>query len=113
VWQNFEIILNLVEREAQDRCVDNDPYLWERDNMKTTVEIPDSLFRDAKAAAAGRGVSLKTWLTEALQEKLHTPRHDRRTGWPVPPPKLARGEAHRIQSAIDAEFSRIDPEDWK
>ena len=75
--------------------------------MKTTVEIPDDLFREAKAAAAGRGLSLKTFLTEALKEKLAGPRR-RITEWPVPPPEVVEGEMRIIQSTIDAEFSRID-----
>ncbi len=79
--------------------------------MKTTVEIPDRLFREAKTAAASRGLSLKTFLTEALQEKLAGFR-SRRTGWPVPPPRVAKGEMQRIQSTIDGEFSRIDAEEW-
>ena len=78
--------------------------------MKTTVEIPDDLVRKAKTVAARRGLSLKTFLTEALKEKLSGPRR-RQTDWPVPPPKLANGEMRRIQSAIDEEFSRIDAED--
>ena len=38
--------------------------------MKTTLEIPDSLFREAKSKAAERGQTLKQLVTEALQEKL-------------------------------------------
>ena len=38
--------------------------------MKTTVEIPDSIFRGAKAKAAERGQALRKYVTEALQEKL-------------------------------------------
>ena len=81
--------------------------------MKTTVEIPDNLFREVKTAAARRGLSLKTFLTEALKEKLSRPRRSRQEEWPVPPPKLAEGEMRRVQSAIDHEFSRIDAEEWK
>jgi len=39
--------------------------------MKTTVEIPDVLFRKAKAAAAERGVPLKDLFTQAVREHLH------------------------------------------
>ena len=38
--------------------------------MKTTLEIPDLLFRKAKSTAAERGQTLKQLVTEALQEKL-------------------------------------------
>ena len=81
--------------------------------MKTTVEIPDRLFREAKTVAASRGLSLKTFLTEALQEKLSQPPRRQTADWPVPPPKLRRGEIRRIQSTIDKEFSRVDLEEWK
>jgi hypothetical protein len=49
---------------------------------------------------------------EALREKLAGPRR-RSAEWPVTPPRLPEGEMRRIQSTIDAEFSRIEAEDWK
>ena len=89
------------------------PILRECCGVKTTVEIPDSLFREAKTAAASRGLSLKMFLTEALKEKLSGPRRRQPADWPVPPPKLAKVDMPRIQSAIEEEFSRIDAEEWK
>ena len=38
--------------------------------MKTTLEIPDPLFRKAKSTAAERGQTLREFVSEALQEKL-------------------------------------------
>lgn len=38
--------------------------------MKTTLEIPDAVFRKAKSAAAERGVALRVFVTEAVEEKL-------------------------------------------
>ena len=38
--------------------------------MKTTLEIPDAIFRRAKSAAAGRGIPLREFVTEAVREKL-------------------------------------------
>ncbi len=54
--------------------IDRHPYLRLPPVTKTTVEIPDDLFRESKTAAAGRGLSFKTFLTEALKEKLAGPR---------------------------------------
>lgn len=34
--------------------------------MRTTIELPDDLLREAKAASALRGISLKAYITEAL-----------------------------------------------
>ena len=38
--------------------------------MKTTIEIPDPLFRKVKSKAAERDQTLKEFFTEALQDKL-------------------------------------------
>lgn len=45
--------------------------------MKTTVDLPDPLFRRAKATAAERGVSLKSFITRAVEQSLAAPR----AGW--------------------------------
>jgi hypothetical protein len=82
--------------------------------MKTTLEVPDAVFRKAKAKAAERGQSLKDFVTEALQEKLS----GRRTGATTHGPAWMRGcgklraltkETSRIQSRIDREFEVVDP----
>ena len=41
--------------------------------MKTTLEMPDKLFRRAKATAAQRGQSLKQLVTVALERELARP----------------------------------------
>ena len=38
--------------------------------MKTTLEIPDPIFRRAKSVAAQRGIPLRAFVTEAVTEKL-------------------------------------------
>jgi phosphoribosyl-dephospho-CoA transferase len=38
--------------------------------MKTTIEMPDDLFRRAKATAALQGLSLKEWLTKVLSREV-------------------------------------------
>lgn len=84
--------------------------------MKTTLELPDPIFRKAKATAAERGQSLKDFVTEALRDKL-----DRNAAmqaaaeprWMQGFGKLKRlhKETVRIQSVVDAEFEVIEPED--
>jgi len=44
--------------------------------MKTTIDLPDPLFRRAKATAAYRGVSLKTLITKAVENSLNTEQKD-------------------------------------
>jgi hypothetical protein len=38
--------------------------------VKTTLEIPDFLLRRAKSVAAERGIPLRQFIAEAVQEKL-------------------------------------------
>ncbi len=84
--------------------------------MKTTLEIPDPLFRKAKSKAAERGQTLKQLVTEALQEKLAVNTGKIRPGepeWMKGFGKLRRlrEETARIQARIDERFEAIEPED--
>jgi hypothetical protein len=83
--------------------------------MKTTLEIPDALFRKAKARAAERGQSLKGFVTEALQEKLaargKTVRSEPEWMSGFGTLRRLRRETARVQARIDEEFSVVEPED--
>jgi hypothetical protein len=80
--------------------------------MKTTLELPDALFRRAKSAAAQRGIPFRELVTEALTEKL-TARSTQDRPWMRSFGKLRtlRKESARIDELIRKEFGRIEPED--
>ncbi|MDQ2948616.1 MAG: hypothetical protein M3Y27_22215 [Acidobacteriota bacterium] len=80
--------------------------------MKTTLEIPDTLFRRAKSAAAEQGVPLRELVTEALREKLGD-RAGEGKPWLKTFGKLRslRKETARINRIIEGEFGRIELED--
>jgi hypothetical protein len=83
-------------------------------SVKTTLEIPDALFREMKAAAALRGIKLRDFVTDAISGHLaRMKRADSR--WSLrlpPPPKVAKSEIRRIHQLIQRESERIDAEDW-
>jgi hypothetical protein len=84
--------------------------------MKTTLELPDPIFRKVKATAAERGQSLKDFVTEALRDKLALGTARPQAGepaWMEGFGKLKRlhKETVRVQSVIDDEFETIEPED--
>jgi hypothetical protein len=84
--------------------------------VKTTLEIPDPLFRKAKARAAERGQSLKDLVTEALEARLAmgTEADDPKDPkWMAGFGKLhrLRDETARIQGLIDEAFEAIETED--
>ncbi|MGA3226647.1 MAG: hypothetical protein ABSC65_22975 [Acidobacteriaceae bacterium] len=83
--------------------------------MKTTLEIPDPIFRRAKSVAAQRGIPLRAFVTEAVTEKLEASSRGEEKPWV----RLAGGLKHlhketvRINRIIKSEFARIEPEDWE
>ena len=83
--------------------------------MKTTLEIPDHIFRRAKSAAAERGIPLREFVTEAVKDKLATnakagekPRIKH-----MGKLKHLRRETERINHLIEEDFEKIDVEMWR
>lgn len=83
--------------------------------MKTTIEIPDRLFRLAKASAAERGQTMKQLLTEALEEKLATITNPSEPEWMRGFGKLRHlsKDTERIQARIEEVFEVVEAEDRK
>jgi hypothetical protein len=81
--------------------------------VKTTLEIPDPIFRKAKVKAAQRGIPLRQFVTEAVEEKLAATSGAAEKPWM----KFAGGLRHlhnetvRINKLIAEEFEQIEPED--
>jgi hypothetical protein len=80
--------------------------------VKTTLEIPDRLLRQAKAAAARQGIPLRELVTEAIADKLERkPAHARPWLQSFGQLSALRKETARINKIIDREFGQIEPED--
>jgi len=82
--------------------------------MKTTLEIPDALFRRAKSAAAEKGIPFRELVSEALAEKLRAPgRKDK--PWLKSFGKLRglRKETASISRTIEQEFGKVELRDWQ
>lgn len=87
--------------------------------MRTSIEIPDLIFREAKSMAAKQGRTLKDLINEALVEKLAVTA----PASPAKPwmalfgsagkdPELA-AELRRIDMLVNEEFGQIDEEEWR
>jgi hypothetical protein len=83
--------------------------------VKTTLEIPDTVFRRAKSKAAERGIPLRQFVTEAVEEKLQTSSRNGEKPWMKHLGKLKdlHKETERINKIIAGEFEQIDPEMWR
>lgn len=82
-------------------------------NVKTTLEIPDAVFRKAKAKAAEQGIPLRQFVTEAVEEKLKSTSEDKPWMQVVGGLRHLKKENARIDRIIEEEFGQIEPEDWK
>ncbi len=58
--------------------------------MRTTIDLPDQLFREVKAVAARRGASLKTFIRAAVEEEVR--KTERKAGRMVKFPLLSSHE---------------------
>lgn len=86
--------------------------------MKTTIELPDNTFRQAKLLAASRGMTLKRFFTDALEEKLRRcvragPAREQQPPWMAGFGALAdlSNENRRVLGLIEEEFETLAPED--
>ena len=83
-------------------------------SVRTTIDIPDDLYRELKITAAKRGKTFREVAIERMRgQVVEEPGAE---PWYM---KAFGGLAHlhednlRVQAFIDEEFSKIDPEDWK
>jgi hypothetical protein len=83
--------------------------------MKTTLEIPDDLFRQSKATAAMRGESLKEFFTEAIQAHLErqAPGASSQRGWRSVFGKAKPEQVAPVDALIEEEFGQVNPDDWR
>jgi hypothetical protein len=82
--------------------------------MKTTLEIPDTIFRRAKSKAAEQGIPLRQFVTEAVKDKLKMPPAAGQKPWMKHIGKLKdlRKESQRVNQAIEEAFEEVDTEMW-
>lgn len=84
--------------------------------MKTTIELPDALFRSAKAHAAQEGLSLKIFFEKAVTSQLRRkPETTAAPAWRRSFGKLKdiKAATREVQKVVDREFSRIEADTWK
>jgi len=83
--------------------------------VKTTIELPDSLLREAKAAAAREGKSLKDVFTAALRDHLGPPGHTPRgkEAWRSVFGKAKPRDVKAVDDAVSEDLERTVLETWR
>lgn len=83
--------------------------------MKTTLELPDTLFKRAKALATQRGQTMTAFVRSALESKISS---DELSAEEKPWMQFAgactdTAESRKIMETIDASCGKIELEEWK
>jgi hypothetical protein len=83
--------------------------------MKTTLDLPDRLYRQIKARAALRGQTVKSFFLDAIRDKLtaENAAKSKAAGWQAVFGKANSKDVTEVQRLIDEEFSRVNAEDWE
>ena len=81
--------------------------------VKTTLEIPHFLFRRAKSVAAERGIPLRQFVTEAVQDKLKLSSQAKPWMKHLGKLKHAPNERKQIEKWIEEAFERVDWKVWE
>lgn len=89
--------------------------MGEYEIVKTTLEIPDSVFRRAKSAAAERGIPLREFVTQAVRDRIAAESRRSERPWVKQMGKLKRlrKETSRINRSIEEDSEKIDAEMWR
>lgn len=82
--------------------------------MKTTIDLPDELFRKAKATAALRGESLKQLISTALKLELsRVAAMNEDSGWQQCFGAATSQQVAEVDRIVDQELAQIDEEQWQ
>ncbi len=83
--------------------------------VKTTLEIPDSVLRRAKAVAARRGQTMQAFVTSAVEAKLSSDaRAEKEKPWMAFAGAFEseKEKSSSVLAAIEEACERVDTEDW-
>ena len=82
--------------------------------MKTTLEIPDKLFREAKATAAHRGETLKELVNAALEAHLAESRpRSGRSGWRSVFGLADAKQVAQVDRIVARDLENVDRSEWE
>jgi len=83
--------------------------------MKTTLEIPDAVYRRSKSVAALRGESLKDFVNDAIRahlERVEGSSDGVQSGWRRVFGKASAEIVAEVDRTVEEEFESVDPAEW-
>lgn len=82
--------------------------------MKTTLDLPDEMLKEAKATAAMRGESLRDFISEAIESRLSRDSRSSRGGeWRTVFGLASPDEVASVDRVVARDLEGIDPAEWQ
>lgn len=75
--------------------------------MRTTIEVPDGMFREMKALAARQGRSMKQFVLRAIQKEVGKARQGRRKRFSVKLPLVRSRRPGALRSMTNAQIEDL------
>jgi hypothetical protein len=75
--------------------------------MRTTIEIPDMMFREMKSLAARSGMSLRSFVVRAIEKEVARTRRAAKRRYQVRLPLLKSKHPRKIKSMTNAEIEDL------
>jgi hypothetical protein len=82
-------------------------------SVKTTLDLPDDVLRNAKATAAVRGESLRDFVASALQARLRYDSSARRSGWRGVFGLARAAEVAAVDRIISRDLETVELAEWQ
>jgi hypothetical protein len=79
--------------------------------MRTTIDLPDDLYRALKARAGLNGVKLRQLIQRLIEQGLRSPDGESATGKHRPPPVIIPPSGVPIPAVSRAELARMEEEE--
>ena len=79
--------------------------------MRTTIDLPESLYRTLKARAGLSGITLRQLVQQLIEQGLRSPRAALGEGRHVPPPVIVPPRGVRTPALSREEIRRIEEEE--
>lgn len=82
-------------------------YLWHVAAMRTTVELPDEVFREMKSLAARQGRSMKEFVLKAIEKELSRLRRPARVRYSARLPLVRSKHPGALRSMTNAQIDDL------
>jgi plasmid stability protein len=79
--------------------------------MRTTIDLPDDLYRTLKVRAGMSGLSLKQLVQQLIEQGMRSPRAKPSEGRHAPPPVIISPRGVAIPALSGEEIRRIEEEE--